>query len=60
MEMIKIKHDNKYICNKCGGKNDVAIGDMIEGHITECLTKCKQCGFEDYWTYGFFESSADS
>ena len=38
MEMIKIKHDNKYICNKCGGKNDVAIGDMIEGHITECLT----------------------
>lgn len=44
-------------CNKCGGVNDYSVIDAMESIITECKTKCKDCGFEDHWAYGFFESS---
>jgi hypothetical protein len=27
--------------------------------LIETQTKCQQCGFEDYWAYGYFESGAD-
>ncbi len=46
-------------CNACGGNNEVTTVDTIEYHVMECKTKCKDCGHEDYWTHGFFESSQD-
>lgn len=46
-------------CNKCRGANDVTTVDTTNYQISECRTKCKDCGFEDYWAYGFFESSQD-
>lgn len=46
-------------CNKCGGSTEVEIKETIEGHISECKTKCKVCGFEDYWAYGYFESGCE-
>ena len=56
--MPGIYHDYS-TCNKCGSDNDVMLKDSIEGFICECATKCSVCGFEDYWAYGFFESSAE-
>lgn len=40
-------------CNKCGGLNRVTFGSE---HTGEASTKCTECGFEDYWAYGYFES----
>lgn len=47
-------------CNKCGGDNEVTVTDTLDGHtITEASTKCDDCGFEDYWAYGWYESGQD-
>ena len=43
-------------CNKCGKSTEYVIKDTIANNISECKTKCKVCGFEDYWAYGYFES----
>lgn len=44
-------------CNKCSGENEVTVTDTMDSHfITEARTKCKDCGFEDYWAHGCFES----
>lgn len=58
--MKKIKRAVEYhcydSCNKCGGLNSYDITDTVDGHISECETSCVNCGFEDYWAHGFFES----
>jgi len=46
-------------CNKCGGSTEYEIKDTIANSISECETKCKDCGFEDYWAYGYFESRCE-
>ena len=46
-------------CNACGGNNEVTVTDTLEGHLMECKTKCKDCGHDDYWAHGFFESSQE-
>lgn len=46
-------------CNKCCGVNEFEVTDFVDGHIMECKTKCKDCGFEDYWAHGFFESGQE-
>lgn len=43
-------------CNKCGGNNELLKAIIDDGIIYEVETKCKDCGFEDYWSHGFFES----
>lgn len=43
-------------CNKCGKYNDVTPIDFVDHTICEADTKCSECGFEDRWRYGFFES----
>ncbi len=50
-------YDVKESCNKCGGKNEVKPNDTEDGFVNEAFTKCIDCGFEDYWAHGFFESS---
>ena len=52
-------YDNCSSCNKCSGTNKVKIIDTIGYTICECETKCEDCGFEDYWAHGFFESRID-
>lgn len=49
-------HDSS-TCNKCGGRNDETPTDIVAYQVSECETVCRDCGFEDYWAYGFFESS---
>lgn len=44
-------------CNKCGGVNESITTDSLDYQMLECKTKCRDCGFEDYWAHGFFESS---
>ena len=44
-------------CNACRGINSVVVKDTINNHVCEADTKCSICGHEDYWAYGFFESS---
>ena len=44
-------------CNSCGGANRALIPSIDEGGIYESKTKCDDCGFTDYWAYGFYESS---
>ena len=39
-------YDNKYICLKCSGENDIVAKDMINGDICDCKTKCRKCGYE--------------
>ena len=53
------KYDVMYSCNQCGGNNEVATRSAMEGHICEASTVCRDCGFEDYWAYGHFESGAE-
>lgn len=50
---------NPYSCNKCGKENEVACDPFNNEAPGETKTKCKECGHEDYWHYGFFESSED-
>ncbi len=46
-------------CNACGGENEL-INPSYEGSfIHEVKTKCKECGHDDYWAYGYFESSCE-
>lgn len=52
-------HHCKDSCNKCAGKNTIHITDTINGHVSECETKCAKCGHADYWAYGYFESGAE-
>ena len=36
------------------------ISDTLDGHtMLEAKTICSECGFEDYWAYGWFESGQD-
>lgn len=49
-----------HTCNYCGGENrtkKIVVSDGSDIHELE--TKCQEssCGKEDYWAYGFFESS---
>ena len=44
-------------CNKCGGINDFSNKIFEESLVLECDTKCRDCGFEDYWAYGQFQST---
>lgn len=44
-------------CNRCGGMNEIKIKECIEHTMCEAETKCQSCKFEDYWAYGYFESS---
>jgi hypothetical protein len=46
-------------CNNCGGSNEVTPTDYVDYAMCEAKTKCKDCGFEDYWAYGLFDSGAD-
>jgi hypothetical protein len=44
-------------CNSCGGANRTLAPSIDEGGIYESKTKCDNCGFTDYWAYGFYKSS---
>ena len=55
---MSVYHDPNS-CNKCSKDNEVTITDSLEYHMLECKTRCKSCGFEDYWAHGYFESSQD-
>lgn len=50
----------KFSCNKCGKEtNDIIkVKNSINYDIAECETKCSNCGFKDYWAYGYFQSGA--
>lgn len=44
-------------CNKCGSMNNEQLsGSFTDGEIK---TKCKDCGHDDYWSYGFFNSEIE-
>ncbi len=49
-------YNNKYICPKCGGYNDIVITDIIHHEICEAETACKTCEHKDFWAYGYFAS----
>lgn len=46
-------------CNRCAGVNEMINPAIDERGVYESKTKCKDCGFDDYWAYGFFESSSE-
>lgn len=56
----KIYHVPKS-CNYCGGTNAIKVVAHLDRTMCECKTVCenKDCGKEDYWAYGFFESSQE-
>ena len=58
--MSKVEYHCVGSCNKCKGSNSVEITDTLDGHtVLEAKTACSDCGFEDYWAYGWFESGQD-
>lgn len=57
--MTTIKYDNSRSCPKCGGQNDYKVVDSINLHPCEVETKCTECGWEDYWVYGWYDSKVD-
>ena len=47
-------------CNNCRSRNtNVVVVSIDEGSISEAILYCNSCGFEDYWSYGFYESGQD-
>lgn len=56
--MVSI-YDMPSTCNKCGGPNNKLARDPFYEGCGETETKCRDCGFDDYWSYGHFESSCD-
>lgn len=55
----KTEYNNPSSCNKCRGENDIYSEVYEQGLMYECMTKCLECGFEDYWSHGFYESGAE-
>ena len=56
----KTGYDDPASCNNCGKmSNMVDDQDYIQGRMSEAKTHCIECGFDDYWTYGKFNSGAD-
>lgn len=56
----KVEYHCMGSCNKCSGENEMTVTDTMDSHfITEAKTKCNECGFEDYWAHGWFESGKD-
>lgn len=55
--MTNTEYDNQYICPKCGGQNDYKVVESINLHPCEIETKCTECGWEDYWAYGGYDSN---
>ena len=53
------EYHNINSCNKCKGGNLTSRESFIDWHICEAVTKCSECGFDDYWAYGFFESGSE-
>ncbi len=47
-------------CNKCGRYSNELLGihPLHPYSSGEVKTKCKDCGFEDYWAHGYFESGS--
>lgn len=56
----KVVYDRYNICPICGGYNNVTAKDTIDNIICECKTKCNDCGHEDYWAYGCYESKKEN
>lgn len=55
----QIYFDFRY-CNNCGMQsNKIEVKDSINSILCECQTECLDCGFSDYWAYGYFESIQD-
>ncbi len=57
--MMTTEYHKPRSCNKCKGENDLLTSCFDQGHLSEARTKCKACGFEDYWAFGLFESGAE-
>lgn len=51
----KVEYHCMSSCNRCGGYNKHSPESLDGYTICEASTKCAECGFEDYWAYGFFE-----
>ena len=52
-------YHNPDSCNKCKGQNEFFEPNYDLGFLHETETKCEECGFEDYWAHGFFESGSE-
>ena len=46
-------------CNRCSRENQLIDPSYDERGVYETKTKCKFCEFEDYWSYGFYESGSE-
>ncbi|QOC54767.1 hypothetical protein [Aeromonas phage T7-Ah] len=55
---MSTQYDCPHSCNRCGGENIVKSDPFPPYGSGETETKCCKCGFEDYWSFGFFMSSA--
>lgn len=54
---MTVEYHDPDTCNKCGERANEYRGSFL--YTDEFRTKCSSCGHEDYWAYGFFESSED-
>ena len=54
-----IEYDCPESCNKCKGANVFVTPYYEESQLYETKTICQDCGFYDYWAYGFFDSGGD-
>ena len=55
----RLNFQKKESCNKCGGNNEI-LDALIDAYVMfEADTRCKDCGFEDHWAEGLFESRID-
>jgi len=57
--MDEVKYHRLDSCNKCGGDNRSKPTAFDDDFVSEAKTECQDCGFEDFWAYGFYESSEE-
>jgi hypothetical protein len=50
------EYDNKDKCPMCGSINNIINPEFDGSYLSECDTRCKKCGHEDSWAYGFYQS----
>jgi len=51
--------DEPDVCPKCNGKNKMFDSLDVAGHMTECRTKCQECGYEGFWFAGSYANDED-
>lgn len=53
------EYDNINECIHCGGRTIQSSQQHENNYLCEAVVDCPDCGWESYWSYGWFEPEDD-